>query len=284
MTSNIAQKPRDGPAMAFIPEPVVGDMIRRSTDYYGIVVNAMWPPPDDLLEPYHKDFLPRIRGCFDDADLPIHDHSNNDAPVYLYPGAYLHVTIATLYPIVKQEAIKTIEGGSSSSSGSSADEKNNDGESPDQLQQTIAKHKAQWQNVLQLASQHPDWPTQALQFEIDSAQIGSKAGILLWKETTGGVQKMRDCLVATVATHASDLRIHSIPNIVHSTFLRFQSVPLSEGAVVQERFKADVLPKLKDIFPKPITAKWIKMACEWTPYMHIPDDDHHVYSTVHLEK
>mmetsp|Transcript_1197 Transcript_1197/g.2823 ORF Transcript_1197/g.2823 Transcript_1197/m.2823 type:complete len:275 (-) Transcript_1197:78-902(-) len=257
VTDRTKPQPRDGPATTFIPDPVVKDLIALDDGYYGIVVNTLWPPPEELTAPYSNSLLPEIRKCFDAVDLvPTSDKNNNkDAPVYIYPPDHLHVTIATLSPIVKRDL--------------------NNPKLYDDL-------KTKWENILELASQHDEWPDEALQFEIDRAQIGNRAGILLWKETTGGLQKMRECLKNEVASH-DDLTIYNVPGIAHTSFLRFQSVPTTSGEIVQERFAANVLPKLNTIFPKPITATWAKMACEWIPYMHFPDNDHFVFSTVHVK-
>lgn len=250
----------DGPATTFVPDPFVKDLVTQSTEYHGLVVTAMWPPPQRLMEIYTTKFLPEIEKCFDEVDLPT-GPSKRDASVYLYPAESLHVTIATLTPIIQRDATKTIH-----------------------YYHDLNK---QWSHLLEAAAMHKDWPNTALQLVFDKAQIGTKAGIILWKETTGGLNKIRECIARQA--DLDGLKIRNIPPIVHSTFLRFQSVPQSDGKIVQDRFATIVKPKLQDIFsssssPSSFEASWTKMICEWSPYMHTPDDDEHVLSTVHIQQ
>jgi hypothetical protein len=83
----------------------------------------------------------------------------------------------------------------------------------------------EWKKVLLRASSSDDWPRRPLKLQLDSAQIGNRAGILLWKEHTGGIAKMRSCLRAAANEEdpSSDLvRDHlRIPDIIHTTFLRY---------------------------------------------------------------
>lgn len=249
----------DGPATTFVPDPFVKDLVTLSTDYHGLVVTAMWPPPQRLMEIYSNKFLPEIEKCFDEVDLPRDDGPSHqrEASVYLYPAESLHVTIATLTPIIQRDSTKDIH--------------------------YYHKLNKQWRHLLETASKHDDWPKEGLQLVYDNAQIGTKAGIILWRETTGGLNKIRECIARQA--ELGGLKIRNIPPIVHSTFLRFQSVPQTDGNVVQDRFATIVKPKLQDIFSSSsFEASWTKMICEWSPYMHTPDDDDHVLSTVHIQK
>jgi len=241
-----SQRPVDGPATSFVPDPFVPDMVTLSTDYHGIVVVTMWPPSATLIDAYTNQLLPEVRKCFDDHDLV-----GTEAPVYLYPPESLHVTVASFTPIVKRT------------------------ESIDHYKEL----NEMWRHVLQRASQQPDWPTQPLQLKYADAQIGAKAGIVLWKETTGGIAQMRACIQQQATLDG--LQIRSVPNIVHSTFLRFQSVPSTPGTNVQERF-ATIKAKLPQIFASPLPAVYAKTVCEWSPYMHIPDDENHTLCAVRI--
>ena len=89
-----------------------------------------------------------------------------------------------------------------------------------------------WKSVLLQASASPDWPKRPLELELDSARIGNRAGILLWKERTGGLFQMRSCLedaAAAVSNPEESLSFRfsqhlKIPNIVHTTFVRYRNV------------------------------------------------------------
>lgn len=240
---------KDGPATCFQADPIVQAIFNKDQDYVGLVLVAGWPPQTEINAPYST-FIESVKECFDPVDL------DGDRPaVYLYPPQFLHVTIATLLPI------QTVQEGGS----------------------LFESSRQAWiELVSTTASQHPDWPTSPLQLEIDTAQIGTKAGILLWKETTGGLEAMRTCLASEAPTRG--MKIESIPGIIHSSFLRFSQVPSTDGATVQERFQSKVLPRLKDIFSQPFLAKDAKLACGRTPYMHIPNDSEHVYLTLPFTK
>jgi hypothetical protein len=130
-----------------------------------------------------------------------------------------------------------------------------------------------------------------LQLQIDSAQVGAKAGILLWKDLSGGVAQMRTALreeeqhvqrkyqeqqqqqhddpieKQQQQQHSPFYQIHSIPNIIHTSFLRFSKEPQTCGSRLQERFRESVVPQLPTLFPSPITVSSIYLVCECTPYL-----------------
>jgi hypothetical protein len=154
-----------------------------------------------------------------------------------------------------------------------------------------------WKNVMERASKMPEWPKHSLKLRLDSAQIGSRAGILLWKESTGGLASMRECIQR--ASHQSlrddedglfsdnnNVSIDTlvIPSIVHSTFLRFYQTPSTPAATVRSRFQKIVVPRLHDFFPQDITVSTATLVCERAPFMHIPFDSRHVLETYELEK
>ena len=274
-----AARPRDPPATTFEADPVLDDItpVGDSTTtpispppptkpYFGLTLVTNWPPPTkELVQPYNT-FLQSIRECFDPSDL------EGDAPsVYLYDGAYLHVTVATLHPVLPRRQLLSEPQGTP----------DNDPEYYENLEET-------WKNFVSSARSRSDWPTVPLRFEIDSCQIGTKAGILLWKETTGGLAQIRSCLKEEAAkTNVSsprggggEIRIHSIPPIVHSTFLRFRRAPLNtNGENVQSKMSAVVMPKLKDTFHYTIIARDVKLACERIPYMHITNHPEYILAS-----
>jgi hypothetical protein len=128
--------------------------------------------------------------------------------------------------------------------------------------------------------------------------LGSQAGILLWKDESGGMRAARECLreaaaavraeiTAAAATSSGGESEESewlgrldVPPIVHSTFLRYCSPPRTDGAAVQRRFRADVLSRLGEFFPEPFCVPVATLVCERTPYVHIPFDNHHVLATL----
>ena len=241
----MSSKPQDEPTMNddFHVDPMVSELYVKTEPYFGLVVNAGWPPSSETIDSYNQ-FLSMVKMCFDPEDL-----TGSTPAVYLYPGSCLHITVSTLYPLKPVRA-----------HGSNIDF--------DEITST-------WKELVLAAANRPEWPTKPLQLEMDSAQIGIKAGILLWKEMTGGLEAMRFCL--TEEAQERNLQIHNTPGIIHSTFLRFYDQPSTKGNDIQNRFQRHVLPKLSDIFSNPIPANDAKLVCERTPYMHIPNDSDHVF-------
>jgi hypothetical protein len=238
--------PRDGPATSFEADPLVASLFTKEDDYFCLVMVAGWPPNPQVMDPPYQEFLQTVRSCFGDSDL-----SGERPNVYLYPSQSLHVTIATLYPLKKREP--GIDYG-----------------------QLIADYS----DLVRAASQQPDWPSAPLQLQVESAQLGAKAGILLWKELTGGIHQMRLCLEQE--SQARQLSIHAIPGIIHSSFCRFLKVPDTKGDEIQEQFQSSAVPRVAKIFERTIPAHSVKLVSETTPYMHIPNDDEHVLVCLEL--
>lgn len=254
-TAPSSSRPRDGPATSFEVDSVMAEILRSQKgrmDDFGLVLVVGWPPNRDEMEAPYAAFVQSMRSCFD------HDDEEN---AYIYPLDSLHITVATFHAF----ALKT----------------------RDPEQRSILERE--WHQVALAASKRPEWPTYPLKLEIDSCQIGTRAGILLWRETTGGLNAMRSCLALETNDRQSlflkaGLNVDTliIPGIVHSTILRYPSPIKTNGELVQERFRTDVLPRLKEIFPKPWTASTAVLVCERTPYLHLPYDDRHALETFEL--
>lgn len=240
--------PVDGPAIEFEPDPMVAKLLGLDTDpTFGLVVAAGWPLDPRAKQPYDK-FKAALARCWEPEDVAL-------SRVYLYPFESLHVTATSLYRI---------------------------GDIPENEQAMITVAK----RVVCRATEMKSWPTKPLQLQIDRAQIGIKAGILLWRDTTGGIDAIRQCLV----TAGEELRCElesagipaekwSTPGIIHTTVLRFHQKPVSDGATVQQHFQKSVLDQLPSLFPDPIAVPVAKLVCERTPYMHIPHNAGHVFAT-----
>jgi hypothetical protein len=247
--------PRDNPATVFEADPKISDIIRGCNDgeYFGLVLVAGWPPDPTFHKPY-QEFLNLVRECFDEDDLEemakTTPKSASGLPaVYLYPSMHIHVTIATFAPSERQGSEKDV---------------NVDHVEFQQAYLAIVKE----------ASELPDWPKAPIQLSIRSTQLGSKAGILLWDDTSGVICKIRECIHVTALRRK--VNIWGVPNIIHSTFLRFSKVPQTPGYLAQERYQANVVPEVRNIFKQSFPAKVCKLVIESTPYMHVPDDDNHV--------
>jgi hypothetical protein len=242
---------RDGPATVFEADPKVCDIFLGCNDgkYFGLVLVAGWPP-DPSFHKQYQEFLSLVRECFDEDDLTTTKTRTSGSPsVYLYPSMHIHVTIATFAPSERQGSEKDV--------------------AVDHLE-----FQRTYLSLVEEASQLPDWPKTPIQLTIRSTQLGSKAGILLWDDTSGVISKIRQCIKQTASMNK--ISIWSIPDIIHSTFLRFTKAPKTQGHLAQARYQSKVVPQVRNIFEQPFPANVCKLVIERTPYMHVPEDDYHV--------
>lgn len=290
-------KPRDGPATVFEVDPMVSDIFTcPDGDYFGLVLVTNWPiSPLADIDGTYKEFLEAIKSCFRPEDCTVtpsgetvtegnSSTSQVSLPaVYLYPTIYLHITLATFIRPTKI-----------CSDDRTSDEKGNNAETGSFSSKEIREAKTtEVLEILQMASELPGWPTGPLQLVVDKAQIGTRAGILLWKDLSGGVEAIRDCL-RKASTDVGVATTPIIPGIIHSTFLRFSATPQTPGAEVQEAFQSKIQGKIgKEFFCKTkadepsaliLRANTARLVCESTPYMHIPNDDEHVLWTSELSR
>ena len=257
-------RPNDGPATTFVGDPMVAPLFTKDDDYFGLVLVAGWPV-NQVMNSAYELFQEAVGKCFDKADL----ESNGVKPpnVYLYPVECLHVTIATLHHVQRKQK----------------------GLGEDYYTNLTKKYV----DLVKAASQHQKWPRYAirndisyspLNLELESVQLGRNAGILLWKDISGCINDMRMCIQEEAINR--NIAIYKIPNIIHSTFLRFGDVPISSGSgeEIQQKFQTSVVPIVHEIFGQVFSrtdvSVWndslCKLVCETTPYMHIPDDEDHV--------
>jgi hypothetical protein len=299
---------------------------------------------DEQISSYEADyqrFLKLVQSCFDEKDEtdPMDtppgskeqetNESHTDvkdsqqpspSPLFLYQSQYLHVTIATMHPLMKK--------------GTSHPHSSENMTEPKQ-QQHYCVIQEYFQSLLRRASQSTLWPTRPFEFVLDRVQLGTHAGILLWKDLTGGIEQIRMALReaeaeelqqqqqqqqssscpsslstnTTTPTQPPFFPIHSIPGIIHSTFLRFHSEPRMCPTRVHERFARLVLPKLQLsspsslslnttrtsspqqrrtnhknhlLFSTPIVVSHIHLVCEEVPYMQFEKSSKTVLTTITL--
>ena len=290
-------RPRDGPAVVFEADPMVPDIFTgEDGDYFGLVLVTNWPvsPLAAVDGPYQR-FLAAVRSCFRDEDVAV-PSSSSPSPsslpaVYLYPTVYLHVTLATF-----QRPVRIADTPGLSDAG---------------VRSAKTREALEW---VRSASELPGWPREPLRLVVDSAQIGTKAGILLWKDLSGGIDAMRNCLREALAERPpvnhndndNGGTTVGIPGIVHSTFLRFAEVPVTPGEDVQEAFRSRGLERPGEEFfresggdgdgngdgdeqtaaakPLILRANTVRLVSETVPYMHLPNDDEHVLWTTELAR
>jgi hypothetical protein len=265
--------PKDGPATFFEADHFAKDLLEKNSaaETYGLVLVAGWPAPEAWQRIYRDKVRPRLAACFPQDFAP----DGSSSTVYMYPPEALHVTVATFWSIhqTAKERLAT---------------------NPVRMGAVERRVKdvvgQAWQRYLDQTRGKCDFI-----LDIESAQIGSKAGILLWNENSGHLDAFRRLLEVTCreeskrlgqATDEHSLFMRkilsglSIPGIVHSTVIRFADTPKTDGSTVQEIFQRTVLECLAtELVQQPVILESMTLALERRPYMHIPYDEKHVLWT-----
>ena len=299
------QQPRDPPSISFEVDPLVHSIICKK-DQFGIVLVAGWPPKPSFIESY-SNFINDVKQCFDPKDVVLFSDDDDDYDcddvavmgrnktdaerdvddeivipnVYLYPPQQIHITIATFHPFHK--ALENAD--------ENSDNNNNSNNSNNQ-QKEFSKT---CQQIVQSAKKRNDWPKQSFPLRVKNAQIGKRAGILLYEDMNHMVDTMRKILLEEYKVVKMKLISSGssscwkfpqekeliIPNIIHSTFLRFGGKPITNGELIQERFQNNVQSRIINhyFFQKEIVIDSCQLVVEKKAYMHIPCDVNHVLDT-----
>jgi hypothetical protein len=232
----------------------------QQDDVYCLGLVTNWPPPQAMKEPYQQLVQVIQNECFYPEDVTSTAQQEHPAVAFM-PFDSLHITVATLFTTTPV----------------------------DEMTIPIPQLEEDWKQIALQASKLPEWPQTAFHLQIDSAKIASRAGILLWKETTGGLDQMRKCLQQIVHQDEGSTRqyaylhdVFSFPSIVHTTILRYSSVPQATSHVhAQSQMDKTVLPQLHEIFSKPIVANVAKVVnCKI--YLNSPENEHSVVCSLPL--
>lgn len=167
--------------------------------------------------------------------------------VYLYPIDYLHITVSTLVSFLTTTV-----------------------ESPE-------KSLEYWKNSFKQLKTNSR--QQKITLKIEKIELSSAAGFFQFKDETNGIEwlrtKIRDCCLP----EDSFGKLH-IPNIVHTTFLRFIKQPedserfLQKFSQISDEFLTQTNTIVFDIDE-------VCLALESHPYMHIERDHTHVLDIMH---
>jgi hypothetical protein len=155
-----------------------------SSSSFGIILVANWPPPVEVLKDGYQELVDATRSCFDDAD--------QDA-CYYYPVSCLHVTVATFHSFKSNEIADPTE------------------------QETFVESCVHGLNqalddflASSSASSSCCW-----ELRPKSAELHSGAAVILWEETTGGLDRFRYALRQCAACKAVSNQFF-VPDIVQS--------------------------------------------------------------------
>ena len=232
----------------------------QQDDVYCLGLVTNWPPAQ-AMEEAHQQLVQAIKNeCFDPKDVTSTAQQQHPAVTFM-PFDSLHTTVAMLFPTTRI----------------------------DEMTIPIPQLEEDWKQIILEASKLPEWPQAAFQLQIDSAKIASRAGIILWKETTGGLDRMRKCVQQIVHQDEGSTRqysylqdIFSFPSIVHTTILRYSSVPQATShAHAQSQLENKVVPQLHEIFSEPIVANVAKVV-DCKIYLNSPENEHSVVCSVPL--
>lgn len=218
----------------FEADPLLPHLLNGTQDEIfclGMVAN--WPPPTSSMRTEYEIFLSRVKKL---------DLFETDS-FYLMPFHSLHITVATMYPAARVEDMK-------------------------RRNISTLQVQAKWKEIALKASNLPEWPKKPFTLQMKTAQIGSRAGIFLWEEISGGLATVRSCLTQVVQEESAsgetegglpawieDLRI---PDIVHSTFLRYSKRP-TKGTPQSIHDQLQESVRVQDIFTKPVEVDSIQL-------------------------
>lgn len=233
-----------------------GDVSRA----FGLPLVAAWRSFPPSMESAYQKIVNRVAPCFDSTTGHETGGRCKDAEpeAHIYPFQDLHVTIATFRSLLANPPCP-----------SNADD--------------AERIKAFCVKVAERSTKRDGWPIggsnspKILRLRPKEMRLGKTNAYILWEETTGNLEAMRHCLAREMESHQpSDLDpalSWSVPNIVHSTFMRFWGCP-SNPQLIRELFDGN---DLVDMLPAEVVVETnIKLACETVPCMHIAYDEFHV--------
>lgn len=179
-------------------DPFLARPGQPSSDVFGLVITVLNPAPPSLISLYEK-FGSNLKGL-------LRDRGVFDTDYLLYSSQNLHCTVATVRPFAKS--------------------------APECPNKTISF----WIETLKRFEDSPNW-----QRDIAKAQISLLAPkvfddgvcVFMYKDESNVLGSMRNCLRKHMASlRTEDITIDDvnmqdvkIPNIVHSTFLRWRKPP-----------------------------------------------------------
>ena len=222
-----------------------GDLASLSDEFCGAVLICSWPMPAEVIEAYEA-FSTKLK-----AVMP--------PEAYIYPAKTLHCTVLTL---------RAFPGGPL------------DAAARDALVEA-------WRPVLVAARANPSWPSGDFTLRMGKPTLEGAAGIFRYEDVDGAIGKMRECLRVAIIdaggipaigggdrSQARPLPKFNVqpaphlPDIVHSTALRWSAEPTSTDAAL-----AAFTEVAADWKPLDIKVRSTRAVLESTPFMHMPYND-----------
>lgn len=199
------------------PDPVLAsgelggepDKTSGSPPVFGLVITVLHPAPSPLIS-FYETFCCHLKELLEDAGVL-------DTHYLLYPPHTLHCTVATVRPFKKV--------------------------APQHPERTISF----WRSALERIEQMPNWPesVENSTFDLCGPQVfDNGVGVFLFDDKSGAMNSLRRCLEEEMACfqatlpEISDVNMEDvrIPNIIHSTVLRWRSWPAISNEQLQRLF------------------------------------------------
>ena len=232
---------------------------------FGLPLVAAWRSFPPSMESAYRSMAERAAMCFPTTSGYAKGNGCKDEPdAHIYPFEDLHVTIATFRSLL-------------------------DPIPPNMNDEKSEYTKNMCINIVNNATTREDWPEGSenskvkLCLQPKEIRLFKKNAIILWEETTGNLEAMRICLKKEMEAQQSmkcginEMNLlsdtFSVPNIVHSTFIRFWKCTSNPDMLMQMIKESTFL----DFMPAEVEVNAnATLVCESTPCMHINDDAYHV--------
>jgi len=199
-------------------------------DTCGLTLALMLPPPSSIKEDY-KAFAEKLRSIEPDS-------------AYIYPFENLHCTVATF--------ISFREGHLRNSS-------------PERRRELISKIRTALHDTIKASKNK--WPNGPIEVSFSRPCLSRAAGFFMLDDPQGNIERIRNFFVIPAVASIDCLELTEaliVPKIIHSTFLRFKSVPKHP-----EQFVKCFDELAASWTPLRISLSHIDLVAEVHPFMHI---------------
>lgn len=221
--------------MDFETDPLIEQLARgEKKDTFGFIICALFhrPKPIAFAEFYQR-LTDRLRSALTDEETQT---------IYIYPIAYLHITIATLHSF-----------------------KNAWPQSPEN---SVTYWKERFQRLKNTARQG------SFSLTLNTIELSAAAGYFQFQDPSNGMGVFRRAIEEHCQPEPNGAKLH-VPNIVHTSFLRFVK-KLAQPAQFAEKFHRICKEVFADSAEIRLEIDQACLAYESHPYMHIDCDDAHV--------
>ena len=221
--------------MDFEADALIAQAARKeSPDTFGIITCALFHQPKPaLFVDFYRKLTEELYNSFTDDEKQ---------SVYLYPIAYLHITISTFYNFKHSK--------------------------PQFPERCLEYWKERFTQLKQTSKNKP------IRLSLEAIQLSKAAGFFLYKDEQHAVDDLRQSIRTICVPEEGQPPLH-VPNIVHTSFLRFIKKPVDPGQF-EEKFHRICKKSFEQIGEFFLEFDEVCLAFESQPYMHIECDESHI--------